>query len=625
MDERYTKLLKEKLDADSFAKLEALESEKLFAFVADAVEFCKPDSVKVCDDSAKDIAYIRNRAVEIGEETSLAVTGHTVHFDGCHDQARDKKVTRYLVGEDVKLGPNLNQVERSAGLAEVRGFLAGSMQGKQAYVRFFCLGPTNSPFSISCVQITDSAYVAHSEDLLYRSGYEQFRQLGGGGNFFRFLHSAGRLGEANTSVDVEKRRVYIDIGEEMVYSVNTQYGGNTIGLKKLALRLAIRKADREGWLAEHMFIVGVHGPADRVSYFAGAFPSACGKTSTAMLPGETIVGDDIAYFRVIDGEARAVNVESGIFGIIRDVNTDDDPVIWNVLTNPGEVIFSNVLVADDRPYWLGMGVEIPAAGRNYCGKWREGQTDAKGNDITPSHKNARYTVALRALSNLDPNADAPAGVPVDGVIYGGRDSDTSVPIQQSFDWPHGVVAYGASLESETTAATLGAEGVRVFNLMSNLDFLAIPLGKYIQNNLDFGLALDNPPAVFGTNYFLKGSDGKYLNAMRDKAVWIKWAELRIHGDAGALKTPTGLIPEYKDLKRLFKQVLGKEYTEDEYVEQFAVRIAENLAKLDRIEKIYRQDVADTPKVVLDVLTAQRQRLEQFRSAKGSGTVSPLEL
>ncbi len=627
MQDAYADILKDKLDADSFAKLDALANDKLHAFVADAVALCKPDSVKVCTDSAEDIAYIRQRSKEIGEEHPLATEGHTVHFDGYwnetrHDQARDKAATKYLVPEDIELGKSLNQVPREEGLSEVRGFLDGAMAGKQMYVRFFCLGPVNSAFSIACAQVTDSTYVAHSEDMLYRNGYEQFQRIGDSPQFFRFLHSAGRL-ENNVSADIDKRRVYIDIAEEMVYSSNTQYAGNTVGLKKLALRLAIRKADREGWLAEHMFIMGVHGPKDRVTYFCGAYPSACGKTSTAMLPGETIVGDDLAYFRIIDGEFRAANVESGIFGIIADVNPKDDPVIYEVLTTPGEVIFSNVLVSDGKPYWLGMGCDLPDSGVNYSGEWQKGKTDENGKPVNPSHKNARYTVRLEELSNLDPQWDVPGGVPVGGVIYGGRDSDTSVPVQQSFDWDHGIITMGASLESETTAATIGKQGVRTFNLMSNLDFLAIPLGRYIQNNLDFPKTAGSTPLVFSTNYFLKGEDGTYLNGKLDKSVWLKWMELRVHGEVAALNGPTGMLPKYEDLAKLFSQVLDVDYSQDDYVNQFTIRIPENLAKLDRIEGTYR-DISDTPQAVFDAIAAQRQRLRDLQAAKGD-YVSPMEL
>jgi len=624
MSKPYDAILRDKLDETNLAKLMALPNEKLHRFVAEAVTIGQPASVFVVTDSAEDIARVRAMATELGEERPLAMDGHTVHFDGPKDQGRDKAVTKYLAPEGDDLGANLNQMDREAGLAEVKGLLTGAMAGRTMFVRFFCLGPTCSPFSISGAQCTDSAYVAHSEDLLYRPGYEQFKRLGDDPGFFRVLHSAGEVDERGCSKNVEQRRIYIDYTDECVYSVNTQYAGNTVGFKKLALRLAIRKADREGWLAEHMLLVGIHGPNDRVTYFAGAFPSACGKTSTAMLPGETIVGDDLAYLRVLEGEARAVNVECGIFGIIADVNPDGDPVIYECLTTPGEVIFSNVLVVDGVPYWLGMGRELPTEGENYSGHWTAGDTDAAGNTLTPSHRNARYTISMRPLANLDPNWDDPQGVPVGAMIYGGRDSDTAVPVQQAFSYAHGIITMGASLESETTAATLGAQGVRAFQPMSNIDFVAIPLGKYLQNNLDFCTGLENPPRVFGTNYFLKGEDGGYLNGMADKRVWAKWMELCVHDDVETINTPTGSIPMYADLKRLFQEVLGRDYTEAEYVEQFSTRIPQNLAKLDRIETIYREQVSDTPAVFFETLAEQRQRLEQLRTLHGD-VVSPLTL
>ena len=623
MDSKHSDILRSKLDPDSFAALEALENDKLHAFVADAVALCRPDSVKVCTDAPSDEAYVRQLAIDNGEEQPLALAGHTIHFDGYNDQARAKEVTKYLLPEGVDLGKRLNAVGRDEGLAEIRDLFAGSMAGRQMLVLMFCLGPTRSAFSISCVQITDSAYVGHSEYMLYRGGYEQFKRLGGGAEFFRFLHSAGRLDGA-VSADVDKKRVYIDIAEDAVFSVNTQYAGNTVGFKKLALRLAIRKADREGWLAEHMFVMGAQGPGGRVTYFSGAFPSACGKTSTAMLPGETIVGDDIAYIRESDGEARVVNVEAGIFGIIRDVNPQGDPEIHKVLTHPGEVIFGNVLVHEGMPYWLGMGTEMPPQGVNYSGPWHTGKVGPDGKEVGGAHKNARYTVRLSDLSNRDARADDPEGVTVGGVIYGGRDSDTCVPVQESFDWTHGVITMGASLESETTAATLGAEGVRTFNLMSNLDFLAIPLGRYIENHLGFAARLRRVPKIFGTNYFLRNPEGEYLNGMLDKGVWIKWMELRVHDDVDAIEAPTGMLPRYEDLRRLFKEFRGTDYAVDDYVRQFTIRIPENLAKLQRIEAVYHQDVPDTPQVVFDTIAAQRRRLQQLQQAKGD-YVSPQDL
>ncbi len=621
-------LLRERLDDENLQKLMALRNSKLHCFVAEAVELCDPDSVFVVTDSAEDVARVRRLAIELGEETPLATDGHTVHFDGfrdhlCNDQSRDRENTKYLVPPRMHLGAKLNTADREEGLVEVRSYLRNAMAGKQMFVRFFSLGPTGSVFSISGVQLTDSAYVAHSEDLLFRPGYEQFRELGNSADFFRVLHSAGEL-ESSVSVNMEGKRIYIDIQDECVYSVNTQYAGNTIGFKKLCLRLAIRKADREGWLSEHMFVMGVHGPGRRVTYFTGAFPSFCGKTSTAMLPGETIIGDDLAYLRNIDDEARAVNVENGIFGVIANVGPDDDPVIYDVLTKPGEVIFSNVLVRGGVPYWLGMGRDLPADGTNYAGRWTAGMKDPLGREVTASHKNARYTVRLSELANLDERANDPAGVPIRGIIYGGRDSDTSVPVRQSFHWAHGVIINGAGLESESTAATLGQEGVRSFQPMSNLDFVSIPLGRYVQNHLDFGEVLTGPPLIFAVNYFLKGKDGAYLNGIQDKRVWVKWMELRVHGDVGSVVTPVGHIPRHEDLQRLFREVLGREYTEAEYVQQFTLRIPENLKKLERVSEIYRTQVSDTPQVFFDVLAAQRKRLLAAQTKHGD-YISPLTL
>ncbi len=620
MEEKYLKVLETRLSDVNYKKLMYLENPRLHRFIADAIELCNPDSIFIATDSTDDIKYIRQQATETGGETPLAMEGHTVHFDGYYDQARDKENTKYLVSPGDDLGININSIERERGLAEVRGYLENSMVGKEMYVRFFCLGPTHSVFSLSAVQVTDSAYVAHSEDLLYRPGYEQFKLLGDSEEFFCVLHSAGEL-ENNVSVDLDMRRIYIDIHNEVVYSVNTQYAGNTVGFKKLSLRLTIRKAARESWLAEHMFVMGVHGHSGRITYFTGAFPSFCGKTSTSMVAGETIVGDDIAYLRRIDGQVYAVNVENGVFGIIQDVNPNNDPTLWKLLTSPREIIFSNVLVADGVAYWGGDGRQHPKRGVNYSGEWYPGKKDKEGNEIPASHKNARYTIKLRRFPNLDKRANDPNGVPVGGIIYGSRDSDTWVPVQQSFIWGHGVITMGASLESETTAATLGQEGVRKFQPMSNLDFLSIPLGRYIENHITFAIGMEHPPLIFAVNYFLKDKNGNYLNDIKDKYVWLKWMELRVNKDIKAIRTPTGFIPRFDDLAKLFKGVLNKDYSKEQYVEQFKLRIPENIKKLKRIENIYATQVSEAPRIFFDVMEEQRKRLLTARENYGD-YVSP---
>ncbi|MCK4852072.1 MAG: phosphoenolpyruvate carboxykinase (GTP) [Candidatus Omnitrophica bacterium] len=625
MKKEHKDVLLRKCGEKNYGKLEGLDNPGLIAFLAEYVGLCNPGSVFIRTDSEDDAEYIRKKALETGEEKELRIPGHTVHFDGYYDQARDKTNTRYLLRPDEVLRSDISFIDREEGLKEIRAILKDIMAGKEMYISFFCLGPTDSEFSISAVQITDSTYVAHSEDILYRSGYEQFKRLSGADRFFRFVHSAGAL-ENRVSRDVYNRRVYIDLEEEMVYSANTQYAGNTVGLKKLAMRLAIKRASEEGWLTEHMFVMGVHGPdKKRLTYFTGSFPSACGKTATAMLEGEKIIGDDIAYLRCKNGNIRAVNVESGIFGIIKDVSARSDPAIFKALTSPAEIIFSNVLVTtDNRPDWLGSGEPEPEEGVNFAGKWYQGRKGPDDNEILPAHKNARYTIRLESLENCDENLANPEGVKIGGVIYGGRDSDTNVPVEQSFDWAHGILTQAATIESETTAATLGKEGVRKFNLMANLDFLSIPIGRYIQNNLDIVEGIKDPPLIFHVNYFLKGKDGNYLNGIKDKHVWVRWMELRVNGEAGAVKTPTGYFPAYQDLVPLFREVLGRGYTREEYEEQFTLRIPERMDKKKRIKKIYHSKVFDTPHALMKALDDQMARLEECRKKHGD-YVSPFVL
>lgn len=606
-----------KIDKENLDKLKALKNERVNNLVEGYAKKCRPSKITVLTDSREDINYVRELSLKNKEEAPLKMKGHSIHFDGYFDQGRDKENTRVLLPEGKTLCKHIMTREREEGLREIEELLDGIMEGREMLVRFYCLGPLNSKFSILALQLTDSAYVAHGEDMLYRNGYEAFKTLKNKDEFFYFIHSSGDL-EGGASKNIDKRRIYIDLAEERVFTINNQYAGNSVGLKKLALRLAISRANKEDWLCEHMFACGVHYK-DRVTYMTGAFPSACGKTSTAMLPGNTIIGDDIVYIRPgEDGRAYAVNVEEGIFGIIQDVNPSDDPIINKALTTPRELIFSNVLVKDGRPHWLGMGEELPTSGFNYAGEWKKGDKGPGGKEILPAHKNARYIIRLEELDNVDKNLHNPEGVPVRGFIYGGRDSDTSVPVLETLGWHHGVFM-GACLESETTSATLGEEGKRKHDPMANIDFLVVPLGVYIKNHLKFGQALDMPPKIFITNYFLK-ENGKYLNGMLDKLVWLHWMERRIHNEFQAIQTPVGFIPKYEDLVSLFKDLLNKEYTKEDYNKQFTIRMPELLDKFDRIEDVYQGE--ELPDFFPRHLSEQKQRLTAAKEKTGKEHLLP---
>jgi phosphoenolpyruvate carboxykinase (GTP) len=618
----HEELLKSRMSKESFNKLEALKNKKVIDFIGEFTEHCNPASLYVCDDSEEDRTFIRETAIKKGEEKTVYLKNQTIHWDGYNDQARDKTNTRYLVlPENMERMKALNSIPYEEGYKEIMEIAKNIMEGKDAVVQFFCEGPAESVFSVPCIQITDSFYVAHSETILYRPGYTHFHHMKekGKNDFFRFIHSAGRLDERGCSINTDKRRIYMDTQNNIVYSMNNQYAGNSIGLKKHSMRLAINKSGKEGWLCEHMFLMSVQNQGKgRQTYFAGAYPSACGKTSTAMIPGERIVGDDITYFRKINKEFRGVNMEQGIFGIIKDVNKDDDPVIFANLMKDQETIFSNILIgSDNKPYWLGCGMQTPEEGNNHHGKWKNGDRDEKGNEIPLAHSNARYTIRLDYLQNFDKEGfDAKEGVKVQGILYGGRDSDTTVPIEESPSWKDGILLKACTLESETTSATLGKEGVRTPSPMANLDFLSYPLGEYAMNNINFIDGIDNPPRIFSTNYFMKYPGGKFVTGKLAKKVWLHWSEGRIHGEYNAYDTPTGKIPIYKDLQKLFKELLNEDFSEDDYNYLFTFRCTQWVEKLKRTGIFFRKIDPGTPAEIFAYWEEMEKKILEAKAKYG---------
>jgi phosphoenolpyruvate carboxykinase (GTP) len=404
------------------------------------------------------------------------------------------------------------------------------------------------------------------------------------------------------------------------------YAGNTLLLKKGNHRFAVdlvtyyRKEDQ---LSEHMFVTGMTGPDGRKTYFAGAAPSGCGKTTTAMV-GSDFIGDDLSQLWIAeDGTLRAINPEFGIFGIVRDVNRETDPYLMKCLREEGaEVIWSNVLIDADRvPHWEGNGEDHPDNGVNFQGKWWKGKTDGSGVPIPISNPNARCTLRNAFIGNYNnAAAEDPKGVQVQVLTYSGRDSDTMPPVWVAKNPNHGVVI-GASILSAATATEVGVTGVRR-QPWANEPFIPGPLADYMEAQFAFFNSdkLQSKPIIAGLNYFLthgaRGGQGtELLGEKRDVKVWLAWLELRVHGDVGAIETPIGYIPLYEDLKELFAGI-DKDYPLELYNKQFAFYIDNILGRIDLQEEAYRKE-KNVPAELFEVYEEQRAMLETLKAKYGA--------
>jgi len=386
-------------------------------------------------------------------------------------------------------------------------------------------------------------------------------------------------------------------------------------------------------LSEHMFITGLRGPGGRVTYFAGAAPSGCGKTTTAMV-GTDFIGDDLAQMWIDKGgSVRAINPENGIFGIVQDVNAEGDPLLMKRLRNQGtEVIWSNVLIDKDlKPHWVGNNEEHPKEGFNFQGEWKEGMTDANGKPIPLSHPNSRCTLRSIALENYSEEAQNPNGVETRVVTYSGRDSNTMPPVWVAKNPDHGV-AIGASIVSAATATEVGATGVKRAP-WANAPFIPGALGDYMQLQFDFfnnkAIADDKRPVMAGLNYFLTheargGTEGtKLLGEKRDVKVWLGWLELLAHKEVEMIHTPIGGIPKYEDLKELFKSKIDKEYPRELYDMQFSLYIDNIVGRIDLQTEAYGKD-KHIPKKIFEVYEEQKKGLLALKEKYGP-VVSPAQL
>ncbi len=584
------KLFQEQLDRKHLGRLGKIQNEEALLKIANAIAFCRPDSVFITTGSEEDMEQIRRMSIDKGEESPLAMPQHTIHYDLAQEQGRIVDRTFYIVNEGEPVSVLSKKILRDEGLAYVKEHMAGIMKGKTMFVGFFCRGPAGAKMALPALEISSSTYVMHSGDILYRHVYEEFdKQAELAGLFLTNVHAEG----LNRPEDLPGARVFMDRSWLTTFAMFCTYAGNTLLLKKGNHRFAVDLATYYGKgneLSEHMFITGIKEDSGRMTWFAGAAPSGCGKTTTAMA-GTDFVGDDLAQMWIAeDGSVRAINPEQGIFGIVADVNRQGDPYLMKCLRESGtEVIWSNLLIDDKKvPHWTGNGEEHPDKGFNFQGDWFKGKKDADGKEIPISHPNARCTLRNTAIANYNPETgESPEGAPIKVITYSGRDGDTMPPVWVGRNSDHGVVI-GASIVSAATATEVGAKGVKR-QPWANAPFIPGALADYMRSQFQFFcspmLTEAGRPILAGLNYFLTdeargGTSPKLLGEKRDVRVWLTWLAKRAHGQVRAIDTPVGYLPKYEDLKELFSSCINKEYPRELYNKQFSIYVDKIQARID---------------------------------------------
>jgi phosphoenolpyruvate carboxykinase (GTP) len=626
-------VFKDTIDAENLAKLKRLQNPEVLKKIANAIMLCKPDAVFIDTGSEVDRQFVRELSLKKGEESSLPMPGHTIHYDLKEEQGRIIDRTFYIHNQGEEVNSLALKKDRADALEDIRQKMSGIMTGKTMMVGFFLRGPVGAPASNPALEISSSTYVMHSAAILYRNVYTDFDQeVEKRGHFYANIHSEG----LNRPEDLPSARVYMDRSHLTTYSFNCTYAGNTLLMKKGNHRFSVDRSvyEKKGeQIAEHMFITGIEGPGGRITWMVGAAPSGCGKTTSAMA-GDHFVGDDLAQLWIADdGSVRSINPECGIFGIVADVNWEGDPYLMKCLRHEGtEVIWSNVLIDENGiPQWTGNGEEPPPVkGTNFQGPWEQGMVDENGKEIPMSHPNSRCTLSNRALENYSDKNEAPEGVETRIITYSGRDSDTMPPVWVSKNPDEGVVI-GACIVSAATATEVGASGVRR-QPWANAPFTPGSWGEYMDAQFVFfnsdKIADDKRPILAGLNYFLSdeargGSSKKLLGEKKDVKVWMAWLERRAHQEVDAIETPIGYLPKYEDLKQLFKERIDKEYTQDLYFKQFSLYIDNIVARIDLQVEAYGKE-QHIPARLFDILKKQRAKLTALKEKYGP-IVTPAQL
>jgi phosphoenolpyruvate carboxykinase (GTP) len=516
-------------------------STPLEQWVEQTARTTRPNQIVWCDGSKSEAQQMKETMLAEGRTFPLNEKTYPdclLYRSDPSDVARTEEVTFICTRREEDAGPTNNWMAPAEAKEKVGALFSGAMAGRTMYVVPYLMGPADSPISRVGVEITDSPYVVLSMGIMARMGQAALDRVGSSNDFVPGLHSLGDLRP-------DRRFVMHFPEEKLIWSVGSGYGGNALlGKKCFALRIASWMAREQGWLAEHMLILGLEDPSGKVTYMAAAFPSACGKTNLAMLvsPLEKAgyrvwtVGDDISWMTVgPDGYLRAINPEAGFFGVAPGTNAHTNPNVMSALRQNS--IFTNTgMTATREPWWEGINGEEPAG----LVDW-QGRVSGGGNGPA-AHPNSRYTVPAKQVSCISPRWEDPAGVPISAFIFGGRRARLAPLVYESLGWQHGVYV-AATMASETTAAATGSVGVTRRDPMAMLPFCGYNMGDYFQHWLDMGRLIPHPPKIFHVNWFRRGADGKFLwPGFGDNVRALKWVLERTEGKGKAVETPIGMVP-----------------------------------------------------------------------------------
>ncbi len=523
-------------------KTTGAQNQSLAQWVDEVARLTRPDRVHWCDGSESERERLLSEALASKVLVALDRNrrpGCYLHRSNPNDVARTEDATFICTPRKEGAGPTNNWSDPAQTYEKLSEWSEGSMVGRTMYVVPYLLGPAGSRFTKVGVELTDSIYVTLSMGVMTRMGSQALEALGAMGDFNRGLH-------CTLDCDPGRRLICHFPQDNTIWSVGSNYGGNALLSKKcFALRIASHMAREEGWMAEHMLIVGLQSPQGETTYVAAAFPSACGKTNLAMLTPPPAfkgwrvftVGDDIAWLRIgPDGRLWAVNPEFGYFGVAPGTNAHSNPNAMRMLEH--NTIFTNVaLTPDGDVWWEGINTDPPQGTVDWQGRpWRAGQGDKA------AHPNSRFTTPMTNNPALSPHADDPKGVPISAIIFGGRRASTVPLVIEAFDWSHGVYL-GATMGSETTAAATGKVGVVRRDPMAMLPFCGYDMGQYFGHWLAMGRKIPRPPKIFMVNWFRKDADGSFLwPGFGENMRVLDWIIRRVNDSAKADVTPVGLVP-----------------------------------------------------------------------------------